>query len=196
MCSICFAQENVSENSLQICYRKGVDGIGGQDHCITIYFENDSIFCKRICYKVEGNTYRHSDTELSRYNEAKIQAILRHYQESNNYLILDERKEISKFQFEELVKIINALKAYVTEGESTDEIIISTSGGHYMIKDKSGTIVIVDWLGRYNRYRDIEKVLGLTSYLRCPCVVEDLNQRNNSQKKAPIGRRLFRRSSQ
>ena len=184
MCSICFAQEYVNNDSIQICYRKGVDGIGGQDHCLTIYFENDLIFCQRICYSIVNNTYRYSDTELSCYKDAKKQAILRHYQECNNYLILDERVEISKSQFDELIKIINEIKAYISEGENTDEIIISTSGGHYMIKDKSGATVIVDWLGCYNRCGDIESILGLKSYLRCPCVEEDLKQMNNRRKRA------------
>ena len=180
MSSIYFAQEIVNKDSIQICYYKGVDGIGGQDHCITIYFENDLIYCKRICYSIINNTFRYSDTELSGYREGQKQATLRHYQESNNYLILDEHVEISKSQFDELIKIINEIKAFVPP----DEIIINTSGGNrYVIKDKSGTTVIVDELGRYNRHRDIERVLGLKSYLRCPCVEEDLKQIHNSRKR-------------
>jgi hypothetical protein len=180
---MCFSQEPVNKDSIQICYYKGVDGIGGQDHCITIWFEDGLIFCKRICYSVVNNMYRHSDTELSRYKEAKKQAILQHYQESNNYLILDKRVEVSKSQFDKLIKLINEIKAHVAKDDNPNEIIISTSGGHYMIKNENETIVIIDWLGRYNRRGDIEKVLGLKSYLRCPCVEKDLKQINNNNQR-------------
>ena len=39
ICSNCFGQKYIDKDSIQIYYYKGVDGIGGQDHCITIYFE-------------------------------------------------------------------------------------------------------------------------------------------------------------
>ena len=52
-----------------------------------------------------------------------------------------------------------------------------------MITDKDGTVIIVDWLGHYDRSRDIEKALGLKSYLRCPCVENDLKQMKDKRKK-------------
>lgn len=203
MCFICFAQEHITQDSIQICYTKRLDAaIGGQDRCITIYFEDSLMFCKRICYGIFTNkhiyeyeyTSKYIDGESSLeeqsplkqailYRESRKYAILRHYAESTNYLILDERVEISKSQLDELVKIINEIKAFVSAGVSPDEIIISTASSHYVIKDKNGTTVIVDWHGRYDRSRDIEKVLGLKSYLRCPCVEEDLKQMKGKRKK-------------
>jgi hypothetical protein len=213
--TICNAKSGGNNDIIQICYSKGVDGIGGQDHCITIYFDDSLMFCQRICYSIfndipkyiemstiqaiarhyqENGIILKLDTEESKeqavmryyqenglqglgYKKYKKQAILRHYQENNNYMILDERVEINKSQFDRLIKIINEIKEYVSEGDNPDEIIINTSGGlHYMIKDESGTTVIIDWLGHYNRSGDIENVLGLKSYLRCPCVEKDLKQ--------------------
>ena len=193
ICPVCFAQEHEHKDSIQICYHIGAGGIGGQDHCIIIWFEKDLIFCQRICYSIFSDMRKYMiDTELSTYEETKKQAILYHYQENRKYLILNERVEISKSQFDELIKIINEIKVYESE-----ETIISTTGGiHYMIKDKNGTTAIVDYSGRYNRRGDIEKVLGLKSYLRCPCVEEDLKQINNSRDLVGVGRRLFRRSPQ
>jgi hypothetical protein len=184
MCSICSAQEHINKkDSIQLCYRREVDGIGGQDHCITIYFEDSIMFCKRICYSMFTNLGKYIDTELS-YQESRKQAILRHYQESNNYLVLDERVEISKHQLDELLKIIDEIKAFVPTGKSEpNEIIISAAEICYLIKDKSRTTFIRDWNARYNRSRDIEKALGLKSYLRCPCVEEDLKQINKRKKK-------------
>ena len=143
--------------------------------------------------------YQENGLEGLDYNDFRKKAILRHYQENNNFLILDERVEISKFQFDELIIIINEIKAFVSEGgvRSDGTIIISTGGSnHYMIKDEHGTAIIVDWLGRYNRRRDIEKALGLTSYLRCPCLEEDLKQMGYNRKNVPFWRRIFRRSYQ
>jgi len=235
MCSICKAKEHERKDSIRICYETGRSGsmIGGQDHCITIYFDSKIMFCKRICYSIstdipryigeftiqsisryyqekgiilELDTEKSKDQAIMRYyqenglqgldhEEFRKQAILRHYQENTNYLILDERVEISKSQFDELTKIINEIKAFVPEGivRPDGTMIISTGGSnHYVIKDKSETAIIVDWFKRYDRSKDIEKVLGLTSYLRCPCLEEDLKQMNNNRK--PVGRRLFRRS--
>ena len=194
MCSICLAQEYMNKDNIQICYSKGSPGIGGQDHCLTIWFEDSLIFAQRICYsifdrhkyiEVDSSGHYGVDIDLSRYHEVRKQAILRHYQESNNFLVLDERVEIDNSQFDELVKIINEIKAFVSEvGADSDEIIISTKGrNHYVITDKDGTAIIVDWLGHYDRSRDIEKAFGLKSYLRCPCVEEDLKQMKNRRKK-------------
>ena len=193
VCSICFAQERVNKDSIQICYRIGSSGIGGQDHCVTIWFEDSLIFCQRICYSIFNHNPKCIDTTLSnidvdltreRYQKSTKQTILCNYQESRNFFILDERVEISKSQFDELIKLINEIKAYVSKEESnSDEIIISTKRNHYVIKDKNGTTIIVDWLGRYDRSKEIEKVLGLKSYLRCPCVEEDLKQMNNRRKR-------------
>ena len=237
MCSICNAKEHERKDSIQICYCTGRSGslIGGQDHCITIYFDNDVMFCKRKCYSIftdmpkyigestiqyischykakgivlELDTEKSKEQAIMRYyqengllgldhEEFRKQAILRHYQENDNFLILDEHVEISKSQFEEIAKIINEIKAFVSEvGNNSDEIVISTGGSsHYVIKDENGTTIIVDWLGRYNRSRDIEKALGLTSYLRCPCLEEDVKQMGYGQK-VSFWQRLFRRSSQ
>jgi len=194
----CVAQEYVDKDSIQICYKKGSSGIGGYDNCVTIYFENDILFCKRVCYSIFNDMRKYiveADAELSQYYEVREQAILRHYKESDNYLILDERVEISKFQFDELTKIINEIKAFVSEvGNNSDEIIISTAGSsHFVIKDKSGTAIISDWLGRYNRKGDIENVLGLKSYLRCPCVEEDLKLINNNRKRTSFWQRIRKR---
>ena len=147
MCSTCFAQEHVNKDSIQICYSKVIDAIGGQDHCITIYFEGSSIFCQRICYSLFNDIHKYIDPKLalSHYEESQKRAILRHYQESNNYLILDEQIEISKSQLDELVKIVDEIRLHVPKGKpDPDEIIISTSRIHYVIKDKSGTTVIFD----------------------------------------------------
>ncbi|GHT34768.1 hypothetical protein FACS189434_11500 [Bacteroidia bacterium] len=187
MSSICFAQEHRNKDNIQICYSIGSSGIGGQDHCITIWFEDSLIFAQRICYNSIFNRGRYigADTDISRYYEIRKQAILRHYQESNDYLVLDERVEISKPQFDELIKIINEIKVFVSEVDTnSDEIIISTKGSnHYVITDKDGTVIIVDWLGHYDRSRDLENAFGLKSYLRCPCVEKGLKQMNNSRKK-------------
>jgi len=228
--SICYAQEHIRKDSIKICY-----GIGGLDHCLTIWIEDDLMFCKRICYSMSNDIGRYIseysiqsisshyqekgiilelDNEKSKeqaamryYKENGLQgleyesfikqAILRHYKESNNFLILDECVEIRKSQFDELIVIINEIKSFISEGGVRPDgtVIVSTRGrNHYVIKDKSGTNIIVDWLGRYDRCKDIEKVLGLTSYLRCPCVEEDLKKINNNKK--PVGRRLFSRSTQ
>ena len=186
VCSICFAQERVNKGNIQICYNKGSSAIGGQDHCVTIEFEDSLIFAQRICYSIfDRGKYVEADANLSHYYEVRKQAILRHYQESSNFLLLDERVEINNSQFDEFIRVINEIKDFVSEVDTnSDEIIISTKGSnHYMITDKDGTNIIVDWLGRYDRSRDIEKVLGLKSYLRCPCVEEDLKQINNSRRK-------------
>ena len=196
MCSICFAQEHLSKDSIpiiQICYNRRVGGIGGQDHCVNIYIENDFMYCQRICYSIVNHMYRLSNTELN-YKEAKIQSILRHYQENNNYLILNGRVAVNKSQFDELIKIINEIKTHVPEDYNSDDIIISTSGGHSLIKEKNETVVIIDWLGRYDRRVDIERILWLNSYLRCPCVEEDLKQMNIRRQNAPVRQRIFRRS--
>lgn len=185
MCSISYTQEN--NDNIQICYSKGVPGIGGQDHCITIWFEDCLIYAQRICYNsiFNGSKYMGGGTDISCYYELRKQAILRNYQENSNFLILDERVEINNSQLDEFIKIINEIKAFVSEVDTdSDEIIISTGGSnHYVITDKDRTTIIVDWLGRYSRSRDIEKSLGLKSYLRCPCVEEGLKQINNSRKK-------------
>lgn len=195
MCSICFAQEHDAKDSIQICYRVGADGIGGYDHCVTLYAEDSLMYCKRVCYSKIVNMRKYMDVEfeLSHYEESKNQALLRHYQESSDYLILDERVEINKSQFDEFIRIIDEIKMYASERKSdTDEIIISTGGmSDYVIKDKSGTIVISGVLG-YNRRGDIEKTLGLESYLRCPCVEKDLKQMENNKKKNPAKRRRIK----
>ena len=238
MSSICNAKEHKRNDSIQICYCTGRSGslISGQDYCITIYFDNDAMFCKRVCYSIftdmpkyigestiqyishyyeekgiilELDTEKSKEQAIMRYyqenglqgldhEEFRKQAILRHYQENDNFLILDERVEISKTQFNELIKIINEIKMFVSEGGvRPDGTMIITTGGsnHYVIKDKSGTVVIVDWLRQYNRRRDIEKALGLTMYLRCPCLEEDVKQMGYGQK-VPFWQRLFRRSPQ
>ena len=192
MCSICFAQENKNEDSIQLCYSVSIDAIGGLDHCLTISFEDSLMFCKRVCYSKLNNIrpYYNAELELSNFEETRKQAVLRHYRENSNYLVLDERVEINKFQFDLLLKIIEEIKMFVPKGKlNSDEIIISTANIYYVIKDTSGTAVIRDWNARYDRSRDIEKALGLKSYLRCPCVEEDLKQMNNNSRNR---RKLFR----
>jgi len=192
MSSICFAQEN--KDSIQICYSLSKDAIGGFDHCLTIYFEDNSIFCKRICYSKLNNirSYYDAELELNNFEEARKQAVLRHYRENSNYLVLDERVEINKSQFDELLKIIDEIKLFVPKGKTyPDEIIISTAEIRYLINDKNGITFVIDWNARYDRSRDIEKALGLKSYLRCPCVEEDLKQMNNRGKNKSIGKRIF-----
>ncbi|MCL2412613.1 MAG: hypothetical protein FWC98_00560 [Bacteroidales bacterium] len=129
------------------------------------------------------------------HEKAVEYAILRHYENSNNFLILDERVEISKAQLNELIKIINEIKEHLPEARfrSEEEIIISTAGNIvYVIKDETGTTVVFGWHRRYNydRSRDIEKTLGLKSYMRCPCLEKDLEQMGKSQNRR---RRLFNR---
>jgi len=135
-----------------------------------------------------------SEPVLMLREKALEYAILRHYEESTNYLILDELVEISKFQLEELIKITNEIKKYLPEARSNpDEIIINTGGSiSYMIKNKNRTTVVFDWHRRYDRSRDIEKVLGLQSYLRCPCLEEDLKQMNNIPNKGTRWQRIWR----
>ena len=186
--SICFAQEHINKGNIQICYGIGSSGIGGQDHCITIWFEDSLIFAQRICYSIfDRNKYIGTDTntDLSRYYEVRKQAILHHYQESRDFLILDERVKISNAQFDEFIKIINEVKVFTSEvNTNSDEVIISTRGSnHYVMTDKDGTTIIVDWLGHYDRSRDVEKALGLKSYFRCPCVEKDLKEMKKSRKK-------------
>ncbi|MDR2424559.1 MAG: hypothetical protein LBD59_07530 [Prevotellaceae bacterium] len=186
MCSICFAKKHDAKDSIQICYRANLDAIGGYDHCITLYFDDSLIYCKRICYSmlISLRTYMDAGLEMSKYEENQKQAILRHYQESSNYLVLDERVEVNKYQLDKFFKIIDEIKAFVPKGKSNpDEIIISTANIYYVIKDTSETTVIKDWNARYNRRTDIEKVLGLKSYLRCPCVEKDLKQMDNNQRR-------------
>jgi hypothetical protein len=222
----CFAQVHVAgKDSIQICYSIGSPGIGGQDHCISIWVENNSLFAQRICYSTFNDIHKYIgestlqyisrhyqekgiilelDTEKSQvqaimryyqenglerleHEEFRKQAILRHYQENNNYLVLDKCVEISKSKLDELIKIIHEIKTFISEGGVRPDgtIIVSTGGSnHYVIKDENGTFVIVDWLGHYNRSRDIEKVLGLKNYLRCPCVEDDLKQIKNNHKSA------------
>jgi hypothetical protein len=183
MFSVCFAQ-NINKVNIQICYGIGSPGIGGQDHCVTIWFEDSLIFVRRICYSRFNNTHKYyTNTDLNRYYEARKQEILRHYQEFSDSLVLDERIEIDNAQFDEFVKIINEIKAFMPEDDNNnDEVIITTKGdNHYVITDEDGITMIVDFLGHYDRSRDIEKALGLKSYLRCPCVEKDLKQTHKSK---------------
>ena len=199
MSSICFAQENKNGESIQICYSVGMDAIGGIDHCLTIFFEDSLMFCKRICYSKINNIrlYYDAELELSNFEESRKQAVLRHYKENSHYLILDERAEINKSQFDLLLKIIEEIKIFVPKGKLyPDEIIISTAEICYLINDKDGITFIRDWNARYDRSRDIEKALGLKSYKRCPCVEEDVKQMNNNRNNVSVWRRIFHRSPQ
>ena len=199
MCSICFAQENKNEDSIQLCYSVSIDAIGGLDHCLTISFEDSLMFCKRVCYSKLNNLrpYYNAELELSNFEEARKQAVLRHYRENSNYLVLDERVEINKFQFDLLLKIIEEIKMFVPKGKlNSDEIIISTAEIRYLINDKDGITIIRDWNARYDKSKDIEKILGLKRYYRCPCVEEDVKQTNYNRKNDSVWRRIFRRTSQ
>lgn len=184
MFSICFGQKHIGQGDIQICYRKSSSVVGGQDHCVTIRFDDNSIFVQRICYKSMANVGGLPLTDFKSYDKAKKQAILNHYQNSDDFLILDERVEISNSQFDEFVKVINEIRAFGSEVEgSVDEIIIRTGGfDHYMIKNNNEAVIIIDWIGIVNRGRDIEKALGLQSFLRCPCVEAGLKQMNNGKK--------------
>jgi hypothetical protein len=170
---------HIGQGDIQICYRKSSSVIGSQNHCVTIWFDDNSIFVQRICYKSMANVRGLPLTDFKSYDKAKKQAILNHYQNSGDLLILDERVEISNSQFDELIKVINEIRELgsVVEG-SVDEIIIRTGGfDHYMIKNNNEAVIIIDWIGSINRGRDIEKALGLQSFLRCPCVVSGLNRK-------------------
>ena len=190
LCSVCFAQEHTSKNDFQICYRIG----SKQDHCIKIWFEDSLIFVQRICYSIFNRIkFVESDTNLRCFNKIRKQSILHHYQENDNFLILDERIEINNSQLQELGKIINEIKMFASKN-NINEVIINTAGwNHYVIKDKNGTTIIVDWFGYYDRSRDIERALGLKSYLRCPCVEKDLKQRGYNRKNNSFWQRIFSR---
>jgi hypothetical protein len=85
ICSFCFAQEHLSEDSIQLCYQ-----IGSRDHRVTIYFEGTSFFCQRICYIMSNNS-------IGKYvQESLIQSIFLHYQEKG--IVLDLNTEESRMQ--------------------------------------------------------------------------------------------------
>jgi len=67
-----------------------------------------------MCYSIfDRNKYIGADTsiDLNRYYEVRKQAILRHYQESSDFLILDEHIKINNAQFDEFIKVVNEIKS-------------------------------------------------------------------------------------
>lgn len=184
------AQNYDLKDTIQVYYNTGKVGgaIGGQDHCVTIWTNMDSvIFCQRKCYGIlpeEKQKYNngipsHIDTTFTQelYQITQEKAISHFYQNNNNFIILDTLVEIDQSQFEQFTKIIDEIIAFgkVNDVRYSEELIVSTKRNHYMIKKNNNVSIIIDWFGCYDRSRDIEKSLSLKRYSQCPCIIKDLN---------------------
>ncbi len=188
--SINFGQNFQLNDSIQVHYNTGRMGgaIGGQDHSVTIWIEGGFIYCQRKCYSMFNDKLRQNDTRLSyidstftqeRYQKYQRDAILQFYQDNDNFIILDDRVKISQSQFDKFIKIVDEIRAFNSENNlSTSEeiLIITTKRNHYVIRSNDKNVVIIDWFGHYDRSKDIEKSLGLKSYSRCPCVIDDIDK--------------------
>ena len=183
------AQKIDLEDSIQVYYHTGKMGgaIGGQDHSVKIWKKEGVIFCQRKCYglfnnnKKDDNSILNSiDTTLTQelYQMTQEKAILQFYQENSNFIILDEYVKIDQSQFDKFTKIIDEIIAFGTENDIkvSNELIVSTKRNHYLIKKNNKIFIIIDWFGCYDKSKDIEKCLGLKSYSRCPCIINDLSK--------------------
>ena len=84
-CSICFAQKHQRDATIQIFYSVGSPGIGGLDHRVTIWFENDLIFAQRVCFSVFNN--------IGKYiGEFTMQVIQQFYQEKGIFLDVESEE--------------------------------------------------------------------------------------------------------
>lgn len=204
------AQNYDLRDTIQVYYNTGKVGgaIGGQNHCVTIWNNMDGIiFCQRKCYgilsdeeqKLGNGILNHIDTTFTQelYQITQEKAILHFYNNNNNFIILDTLVKIDQSQFEQFIRIIDEIITFgeVNDARCSEELIVSTKRNHYMIKKNNNISIIIDWFGRYDRSRDIEKSLGLKRYSRCPCIIKDLNNIPNREfprSRAILSRGLLR----